>query len=440
MDKLKYKNIEEQREEYENLKLYVPTEEEAKDILTAEKYPEFLSMKETTKEMKEVLGNYDENFRERMDNVLEQLENSVNLLELSQKNQEEYGLVDKRWMREPDFIRKALEKGRLVMELDLRIDKDGEFWISHATGAKASFAPPFIHEMTTEEMEEKGRRFSLQEAFQIFSEYNDGKHKLILEIKTLGGKESDFENNIDYLMELISKNNLENVIAISSLSPGILMTIHKNMPKIPLILNGGIVPGFSYERTKEEQNFAENLAAGIMSKIIPSDKKWRAFGLELPIFKKVFEVVVSSSEESVIRPDGEGVQTGYVLASLPKDLTNVLLEQKKAKKELGGMTSLSAVTILASVLDMVGAKESAEKMRKYYNDVIEKLEIGKMVTTWGQGLSKIPIIGETLFRRLKPEEQIKVFKKELGPDVLIYTKGPEEFAHKLPDFATTYGE
>ena len=174
--------IKRQREEFENLKHYAPTEKEALDILKGEKYSKFLSMGETMIKMKEILKGYGEGFSDEMENVLAQLEKSVELLELSHKNQQDYNLVDKRWMRKPDFMKEALESGRLVMELDLRMDKDGEFWISHATGAKASFTPPFIHKMTTEEMEEKSTRFSLKEAFGVFSEYNDGKHKLILEL------------------------------------------------------------------------------------------------------------------------------------------------------------------------------------------------------------------------------------------------------------------
>ncbi|MBI4991739.1 MAG: hypothetical protein HZB99_00785 [Candidatus Harrisonbacteria bacterium] len=425
---------------FENLKYFTLNEEEAKIIIETEKYPKFLSIEETAQKMREVLINspHRPEFVAEMNGVLENLKRSAELLELSFKNQAEYNLVDKRWMRRPDYMKEALEKGRLAMELDVRMDKDGAFWVSHATGARASFTPPFIHEMTTEEMEKRGNRFTVEEALQIFSEYNDGKHKIILELKTLGSDEKNFPRIVENLKALIDKNGLKDAIAISSLSPGLLMSVHKVFPAAPLILNGGIVPGISYERPQEQQGITEKVMNYIKRKLIPADKKWRAFGIKLPWLGKLSEVLISASEETVIRPDGEGTQTGYALMRLPDDLTRAFLEQKQEGRELGGMVSLSAVTIFASVLDAVGASEKAKEMRQYYTEVVDRLGLGKMATTWGQGLSEIPFLGSTLFRKLEPKEQIRVFKEQLGKDTMVYTKGPERFAHELPDFIATY--
>ena len=431
-----------ERETFYNLKHYNPTEEQAKAIVETEIYPQFLSIGETTGQMKEVLAGspHSPEFITEMDTVLESLKNSAELLELSHKNQKDYNLVDKRWMRRPGFMKDALERGRLAMELDVRMDKDGAFWVSHATGARATITPPYVHEMTTAEMKERGTRFTVEEAFQIFSKYNDGKHKLILELKTLGPDEKRFPDTVTNLKSLIEKYNLQNVVAVSSLSPGILMSVHETFPEMPLILNGGIIPGISYEKPMKEQGVMGKMMGKFKGGIMPPDEKWRAFGINLPWLGKPIEIIISASERSMVRPDGEGTQTLYALTRLPSDLAGVLREQKEKGKELGGMASLSLVTVLASVLDVVGASDKAKEMRRYYNEIVDQLNIGKMATTFGQGFNKIPLLGETLFRKLKPERQIEVFKKELGSDVMVYTKAPEEFAHKLPDFVATYDE
>lgn len=414
------------------------TNEYEKEVLSvAELYPQFPDVKEATAQMEEVLtkGNHGPEFIEEMKFALQNLRGATEILEISLQNQKEYGLVDKRWMREPEFMRNALEKGRLAMELDVRIDKDGKFWVSHATGAKSSVLPPFIHAMTTEEMEEKGKRFTVDEAFDIFSKYKDRGHKLILELKTLGPKEENFPKVLESLKKLIDEKGLQEAVAISSLSPAILMATHETIPEMPLILNGGIIPGISYERPADKQTKVEKAISGLVGRIIPTDKKWRAFALNLPVFGKVFELVVSASEKTIVRPDGEGTQTGYALTRLPEDLINVLHEQKEGEKKFGGMVSLSAVTILASVLETLGATEKAKEMRRYYNEVVDELGLEKMATTWGQGLTKIPLLGNTLFKNLKPKEQIDVFKEQLGLNTMVYTKGPESFAHTLEPFA-----
>jgi hypothetical protein len=82
---------------------------------------------------------------------------------------------------------------------------------------------------------------------------------------------------------------------------------------------------------------------------------------------------------------------------------------------------------MASVLESIGAKKKAVEMRKYYTDIVNELGLGKMATTWGQSLSKIPGL-----QQLSPEAQLEIFKKELGKDTVVYTKSPEDWAHNLP--------
>ena len=390
----------------------------------AKRYTEFPDVKDAIGVMEKTLTQQEqsENFEREMESALKNLGRATDILELSLKNQETYGLIDTRWMRDTKIVEEALQKGRLVMELDIRLDKEGEFWVSHAVGAQASMFPPFIHKMTTEEMQTKSKRYPLEDGLAAFSEYSDRGHRLILELKTLGENPEKFPKTVEKLERILKEKAVKESIAVASLSPGILMEIHKKMPEVPLILNGGIIPGISYtEKTRS-----------LLEGILPADRKWRAFGLA-----PFAEIVVCASEESPRRADGQGIQTGYAFTRLPTDLLNILKEQHASGKKLGGVVSLSMISNLGHVLDALGAKERARELRAYYRNVVDELGLGKMASTWGQTLGTMPGL-----RHLKPEQQMRTFKKEFGESTLIYTKSPEKWAHKLPkeleEFMTVY--
>jgi hypothetical protein len=264
-------------------------------------------------------------------------------------------------------------------------------------------------------MQERSKRFSLSQALDVFQAYKKRGHKLILELKTLGAHENEFAPSLERLKSQLLEAGAREAVAVSSLSPGILMNTHQVIPEMPLILNGGIVPGFSYrshENVSQQNQFPDR-----------SDKRhWQAVGL-----KPFGELVICFDDQLVLRPDGEGIQTGYLLAKLPQPLLEVLQGQHREGHKLGGLVSLSAVTIFASFLQSVGASETASKLRRDYRQKIDDLNVGKMATTWGQSLSNLPG-----FTHLSPQEQLATFKQELGSDTLIYTKAPETFAHQLP--------
>jgi hypothetical protein len=162
--------------------------------------------------------------------------------------------------------------------------------------------------------------------------------------------------------------------------------------------------------------------SNLVSGFVPADRQWRAVGIP-----RIGEVVVSAAETSPRRKDGHGTQTGYAFTRIPDDLVRVLRKQHDEGEKFGGIVSLSAVTMLASAMEAVGATKKARTLRKYYSDIVNELGLGKMATTWGQGAGKIPGL-----RHLSPERQLAVFKKELGVDTVVYSKSPEEWAHLLP--------
>jgi hypothetical protein len=404
------------RFEGQELDLQGLTSEDDRALQMAELYRQFPEIADATKKFQEVLQSKDRNpeFSEEMESALVGLRAAIEILEISLENQEKYGLVDKRWMRDTKTMRNALERGRLAMELDVRTDKDNEFWVSHALGARATSFPPFVRNMTTQQMHDESSRYHLGEGLDEFATYNNqGQgHRLILELKTLGDDPTKFPEVLQKLEAMIREKGIEESVAVASLSPGILMATHEVMPRMPLILNGGIVAGISYNEKGEK----------LVDNMVPTDKKWRAFGV-----KPFGEVVVSAGDTTPRRVDGQELHTGYALTRLPNDLVQVLRKQTEEGQKHGGLVSLSAVTIMSSVLESLGAKKKAVAMRKYYADIVNELGLGKMATTWGQSLSKIPGL-----QQLSPEAQLEIFKRELGSDTVVYTKSPEDWAHNLP--------
>lgn len=375
-------------------------------------YRNFPEIKVTLDDFLDVLEKrriaYAPGFADEMRRSLENLQKAVEIVNMSLDTQKRFNLVDKRWVRS-DFA-EVMSGGKFAMEMDVRMDKDGEFWISHAVGARATFFPPLVNTLTTEEMKLKGKRLNLADSLKEFIPYAKRGHRLILEIKTLGPDTKKFEQSALRLKKMLEDNGVEDSVSIASLSPGILFAIHKAMPRIPLILNGGLLPVFSYQES-----------ASPMKRLVGADESWRAFGM-----KPFGEVVFSANRDLIQRADGEGVQTGYVLATIPDELLRVLRQQKVDKARMGGIVSVAGIDIAANAMRLIGADESAAQMSRYYADVVRDLGVNIMSGTWGQELGSIPGLVH-----LSPEEQIKAMRKFYGPDILIYTKNPETTAIKL---------
>lgn len=214
---------------------------QTKAIATADKYYKYPEIAKNIKSMenifKRTVNDKTDDFetKKEVQDLLANLVKAADFLDISLQKQKEYGLVDHRWViGDRRFVKEALAAGRRTLELDVRIDEEFGFWISHATGAKKNSTPPHIHEMTTAEMEEKGNRPSLEEVFKQFAEYKD-EHKLVLELKTLGPDVAKFPEVVGHLKKLIEENKIDGSVAVASISPGILMAVHKEMPDMPLI-------------------------------------------------------------------------------------------------------------------------------------------------------------------------------------------------------------
>lgn len=390
-------------------------------IQIAQMYAEFPHVKDASQVLLDLLerkrDEYGEAFVVELQRAMREIRKAAEIVLLSLDSQE--NLVDHRWMRDTASLSEALEKGRRVIELDIRLDADGQPWVSHAIGARASFLPPYIEKMSTQEMQEKSARFPLEEGLQEFSRYMPEGHRLLLELKTLGPDAAAAERTLQNLKTMLRKTGTYDAVAIASLSPNILMESYKRLPDIPLICNAGILPVISSPKLQET-----------VERILLPDKKWRAVGIP-----GIAEMVLFGANETIERPDGHGMQSGYLFTRIPNDLVEAFREQRTRLHDtdmgrFAGVISITWAGVIGNVLDALPfgvGSEKATMIRKYYADAVDALGLGKMATTWGQELGKIPGLSH-----LQPQRQLEVFRRDLGEDGIAYTKRPEEWAHTLP--------
>ncbi len=381
----------------------------------AQAYEQFPAL---NKPVEKILGllevtERDETFTREMDAALEALESGTELLRLSLTNQHEYGLIDKRWWRNAETVRRGFKKGQLAMEMDLRFDNDGELWVSHDPKAGDSYFAPMISTLGSEDLKRRGERSSLEDVLDVFEPFANRGHRLMLELKNLGPDEGKQRVRAEHLRDVLRKRKLEEVVAVSSLSPRVLMHVHEAMPRVPLAINGGIVPGFSYTARGE----------ALAQALVPEDAKWRAFSCAPGV-----EIVVSAAKVSPEHLNSQGKHTGFMCTRLPDELTAILKDQRDSGNRFGGLASLTMINILGNVLSCVGAEKSAVDMTSFYRQVADELGVRPLLATWGQQLGNVPGLGH-----LKPERQVVAMRKAFGADSAIFTQNPEAYAHLLSD-------
>lgn len=345
--------------------------------------------------------------RQKYQVVLNWLQGTIPILETSLENQRNYHLVNKCWNR-------GVNRGALVVELDVRLDAEGEFWISHGINVGKPLISPAIHTLKTEQMKEKGKKMSLSDALVVLRDFKGFGHRLIIELKTLGKDSDKFPEVAQRLIDQIKAGGVQEAVAIASLSPGILETVNAVMPELPLISLGGMMPIFSYFRDKDRKSIFQE-----------SDMAFEE-GKVMVIGGGPMEMVFTSGDTSPKRPDGHGKQMGYAYRRIPRQLRTALQAQHRHSSKLGGRATLSVVSMMANVLQMMGGIEVANLLRQYYSEVLNELNVGKMSITWGQNWSHLPFLSH-----LSAPAQVQSFRDFYGEDTLIYTDSPEKWAHLL---------
>jgi hypothetical protein len=381
----------------------------------AEMYEQFPAVDGSMRKIRTLLkeSERDEVFTKEMDSALVALESGTELLQLSLKNQREYGLIDKRWWRNAETVRSGFEKGQLAMEMDLRFDADGEIWMSHDPKAGDGYFAPVLSALSTDDVKRRGERSSLEEVLEVFEPFANRGHRLMLELKNLGSDEGKQRVRAEHLRNVLRQRQLEEAVAVASLSPRVLMHIHEAMPRVPLAINGGIVPGFSYTARGE----------ALAQALVPEDAKWRAFSCAPGV-----EIVVSAARTSPEHLYSQDRHTGFMCTRLPDELTAILKNQRDSGDRFGGLASLTMMTMLSNVLSCVGAEKPAAEMTSFYKQVADELGVRPLLATWGQQLGRVPGLGQ-----LKPERQVEAMRQAFGVDSAIFTQNPETYAHLLPD-------
>jgi glycerophosphoryl diester phosphodiesterase len=289
------------------------------------------------------------------DSQVEALEEQLKALDLSLERQDEYNIVNHKQINTREALEQELQSGTGIPELDIRFDKDGKPWISHSPRAAARFlVSRHIHKLSSEEIEEKGRRLSLEEGLDIFKKYHEDNpnHRFVLEIKELGASRESHAKLLEGLKTLLEERGLTETAIFATLSPSILKSIHDAFPENSKILNGGIAPIISYDLAKKSEG--------------PNEDK--EFAVKIP----GVELFFSNSSEVRDHADGYGKQTGYMWTRLPKETIQTLRRMREEGKT--GAASLTLVNMFANVLEKVSPK-TAEKIRRHYAGQLEQLGV-----------------------------------------------------------------
>lgn len=331
--------------------------------------------------------------------LIEQYENTFDLIKKSKQAQQDRFIVSHDQVNTLNEVRKELESGAAIIELDVRFDKDGKPWVSHSprAGARFLFSKP-IHESTSEEVEKIGKRMSLEDALSLVKEYNeDGNQSVVIEVKELGPTEEGRAKRLSNVGELLEKNGLKESAAFATLSQDLLGSIHDAFPDNSKFLNGGIMLGISCQIQNSKGDF---------------------FGkdLEIPIKFPGMELYITGKVEPPKHNDGYGKQSGYLYFGLSPKTVDILSGMNEKGKT--GSASLTIVSKMAEVVRMVNPK-AGDALLKKYTDKLRSMNIKPQawVPTW------------------RKEKGIENAGNIMGEDAVLYSNDRNigDTAAKLPE-------
>ena len=331
------------------------------------------------------------------DALVSQIEDALKIMDISLANQVDYSIVNHRQINTKEALESELQGGSSIPELDIRFDKEGKPWISHSprAGARFWFSKP-IHELGSERVAQYGERLSLEDGLELFQKYMDdnNKHRVVLELKELGGAVENHGKYLQNIKELLDKYDLSEQAIFATLSPSILKSTHDVFPNNAKILNGGIAPIISYD---------------IAQKTLDGGKNEKEFALKVPNV----ELFLSNSSEVKDHVDGYGKQTGYLWTRLPKNTMEILAGLSKNGNV--GAASLTLVNKFANILDKLSPK-TAQKLREHYATELDRMGLQKQVA----------------IDKRNPIENIDTVLNQMGENIIFYSDvNPGEYAGDL---------
>lgn len=311
-------------------------------------------------------------------------------------------LVEKSLWAEADVLadlRRAFDGGAQAMEIDARLDADGNFVVAHGTRSPSG---RLIAETNATGL---GDAVPLAAALALLASYP--AKRLVVEVKTLG-RHAGQEANARHLADVVAAAGVAGRVSISSLSPAILLAVHRVWPAVPLILNGALAPVISYPDGPVGRCLARRLA---------SHRGYWRIGV-----KGRYIVLASGAGALAAARDNDAAaargETIYVLTELPAELAAVLCAQRAAGVVCGGAVSVANVTTWCNALRRLGLRVWPQRIGRRIVATVHKLGLNVQTTTWGA------INSATNVAVWRPENQIKQLLAEgLGPDDIVYTRG-----------------
>jgi hypothetical protein len=355
-------------------------------LAEARRYADFQGLGELEQQVQNLAESEDDTDREsrqqEFDSLVSQIDGGLDALRKSQEAQRKYGLVEKfLWDDSGNPVEAAFKSGARAMEVNIRLNADNQFIIQHHPTVQPNAAleksakGKLVHEMTTEELADKTKILPLDEALKTLAEYKDNDHKLILQLKTLGsGYPTETLENLATFQQKLDEYDVANNVVVSSLSPTILAAVHEAMPDMPLIMNTAVTPVISYPK---EASFG-----AAIGKALSLGKGWAKLGT------KRWHVLLATAEGAMKAPekiggDGQGKNNQYLMTAIPQEVIEAVAGQRAQTEEFGGAMSVAAVSILASALEALGAKNKAADMRQKAIEKIHSMNLSVQTTTWG---------------------------------------------------------
>jgi hypothetical protein len=384
-------------------------------IAEAKRYSEFRNLGMLAQRLTQIeqTGNPEE-YSEEFENLVSQIDGGLDALKKSQETQKKYGLVEKfLWDDSGNPVEAAFKSGARAAEVNIRLSSDSEFIIQHHPTIQKNAAldksakGKLVHEMTAEELATETKVVPLDKALKTLSEYQDNDHKLILQLKTLGsGNPEETQRNLDVFQQKLQEYGVADSVVVSSLSPTILAAVHEKMPDMPLIMNTAIAPVISYP---EEKSFGaafgkflqgstgwQKLLSTLKNRVdadakikpestqpLRSPRGWVKIP---PILRN--HISIATAEGAMKAPeimggDGHGRNNMYFMTAIPAEIVEATAKQQEQVDEFGGAMSVAAVTIVASVLETLGAKKKPADMRQKAVEKMHSMNLSVQTTTWG---------------------------------------------------------
>ena len=310
-------------------------------------------------------------------------------------------LVEKSPWRVPDVLaemRRALAVAP-AMEIDVRLNADRCFVVAHGTASPGGKPIAQTHSSELKDV------VPLEAALAVLAQHPGPR--LVMEIKTLG-RAHEHDATASHLVALVTSAGVADRVSVSSLSPAVLLAIHRAWPDVPLILNGALVPVVSYPDGPVGRFLADRLHRG--------RGYWRVgWRGRCVVLGDITGALRAARDHDAAAAQGETI---YAITSVTGELADILRTQARHGTALGGAVSVATVTGWCNVLLRAGLRRLPTHQSKRIVEAVHAEGLNVQTTTWGT------INRPTGVAMWRPQTQIRRLVRDgLGDHDVIYTRG-----------------